>query len=77
MIFPHDQQPKDDVKEPQMAAIPPLRQWLRDKETRQNLAFLRREFQVTPDRAFEMLIAFETWHDMDPMPYEPDGDMDG
>ena len=76
MTFPHDQHPKDDVKEPQMMSLSPLRQWLQESRTIRSLTFLQREFSVTPDRAFEMLLAFDTWHDMEPSPY-PDEPEEG
>jgi len=43
-------------------------------ETRRNLTFLQREFNVTRDRAYEMLLMFDTWHDMEaiPFPDEPE-----
>ena len=69
MKFPYNQHPKDDVKEPQMTAIPPLRQWVQSKGTQRDLKFLQKRFDVTPAKAFEMLMAWTTWADMEPAPY--------
>ena len=76
MNFPYSQHPKDDVKEPQMMTIPPLRQWLQDRQTKRSLTFLQREFEVTRVKAYEMLLMFDTWHDMEAMPFpdEPEGE---
>ena len=75
MNFPYGQHPKDDVKEPQMTTVPPLRQWLRESSTKRDLKLLQRMFDVSPAKSFEMLMAWTTWADMEPMPYpdEPEG----
>ena len=79
MNFPYNQQPKDDVKEPQMTAIPPLRQWLQQASTKRDLKLLQRTFDVGPAKAFEMLMAFTTWSDMELVPYtdEPEEEFGG
>ncbi len=79
MTFPFDQHPKDDVKEPQMVTLSPLRQWLQEPETRRSLIFLQREFDVSPKEAFIMLTGWSMWHDVEPLPYpdEPEENFGG
>ncbi len=76
MNFPYSQHPKDDVKEPQMMTLPPLRQWLQERQTQKSLTFLQKEFEVDKAEAFRMLLLFDTWHDMEPIPY-PDEPEEG
>ena len=80
MNFPYDQNPQDDKMEPQMlptAYRTPLEAWLRTQQTVRDLRYLAKEFDVSADRALELLILYMTWHDMEPIPFFEERDDDG
>jgi hypothetical protein len=44
-----------------------MESWLKDQQTRLDLAYLQRAFEVEKDRAVELLLLFQTWDDMEPV----------